>query len=111
MPTRRARAAPSCTRAVGTTTGNRNQTWWYDAGQRSPHTGLTQDRCVDVPGTAKEGTAVTLWNCHGGANQKFVRESGTLRPASDTGLCLGLASPKEPLKLQKCNGSANQKFA
>lgn len=95
-------------------TGNRNQTWWYDGGpggQQSLHTGLTQDRCIDVPGTAKEGTAVTLWNCHGGANQKFVREAGTLRPASATGLCLGLASPKEPLRLQKCDGSPNQKFA
>ncbi|MEV0318887.1 ricin-type beta-trefoil lectin domain protein [Streptomyces sp. NPDC050658] len=95
-------------------TGNRNQTWWYDGssgGQQSLHTGLTQDRCVDVPGTAKEGTAVTLWNCHGGANQKFVREAGTIRPASNAGLCLTLAGAKEPLKLQKCTGAANQRFA
>ncbi|MEU3738806.1 ricin-type beta-trefoil lectin domain protein [Streptomyces sp. NPDC032198] len=95
-------------------TGNRNQTWWYDGGaggRQSLHTGLTQDRCLDVPGTAKEGTAVTLWNCHGGANQKFVREAGTLRPADASGLCLTLAGAKEPLRLQKCTGAANQRFA
>ncbi|MFE0106364.1 ricin-type beta-trefoil lectin domain protein [Streptomyces sp. NPDC059009] len=62
-------------------------------------------------GSYKEGTAVTLWNCHGGANQQFVRQSGTLRPAADTGLCLGLSAPKEPLRLQRCNGSASQRFA
>lgn len=65
---------------------------------------------MDVPGTAKEGTAVTLWNCHGGANQKFVREAGTLRPTADTGLCLTLAGAKEPVRLQKCTGAANQRF-
>ncbi|MFF9895428.1 ricin-type beta-trefoil lectin domain protein [Streptomyces longispororuber] len=93
-------------------TGNRNQTWWYDATRQSLHTGLTHDRCVDVPkGAYREGTAVTLWNCHGGANQKFVRQSGTLRPAADTGLCLTLSGPKEPLRLQKCAGSADQRFA
>ncbi|MER5299185.1 ricin-type beta-trefoil lectin domain protein [Streptomyces lasiicapitis] len=95
-------------------TGNRNQTWWYDAEQQSLHTGLTQDRCVDVPeGTYKEGTAVTLWNCHGGANQKFVERSGTIRPAADPALCLTLSGPKEPLRLQKCEGAgaATQRFA
>ncbi|MGW6533228.1 ricin-type beta-trefoil lectin domain protein [Streptomyces venezuelae] len=96
-------------------TGNRNQTWWYDdapGGQRSLHTGLTQDRCLDVPDSAyKEGTALTLWNCHGGGNQKFVRDAGTVRPAADTGLCLTLAGAKEPVRLQKCTGAANQRFA
>ncbi|QDQ13452.1 ricin-type beta-trefoil lectin domain protein [Streptomyces spectabilis] len=93
-------------------TGNRNQTWWYDAERQSLRTGLTHDRCVDVPeGAYKEGAAVTLWNCHGGGNQKFERRSGTLRPAADTGLCLTLAGPKEPLRLQKCAGAASQRFA
>ncbi|MEW2528969.1 ricin-type beta-trefoil lectin domain protein [Streptomyces sp. NPDC047071] len=93
-------------------TGNRNQTWWYDTGQQALRTGLTHDRCVDVPeGAYKEGAAVTLWNCHGGDNQKFVRQSGTLRPAAATGLCLTLAGPKEPLRLQKCAGAASQRFA
>ncbi|MGW1889724.1 ricin-type beta-trefoil lectin domain protein [Streptomyces sp. NPDC002004] len=92
--------------------GNRNQTWWYDGDRKSLHTGLTQDRCVDVPGgTYRAGAAVILWNCHGGANQQFVRESGTIRPAAATGLCLTLASSKDPVKLQTCNGSANQRFA
>ncbi|MGV9884500.1 ricin-type beta-trefoil lectin domain protein [Streptomyces sp. NPDC003006] len=93
-------------------TGNRNQTWWYDGGQKSLHTGLTQDRCLDVPdGAYKEGAAVVLWNCHGGGNQKFVREAGTVRPAAASELCLTLAGAKEPLRLQKCAGTANQRFA
>ncbi|MGA4851026.1 ricin-type beta-trefoil lectin domain protein [Streptomyces sp. G5(2025)] len=92
-------------------TGNRNQSWWYDGTRRSLHTGLTQDRCLDVPdGAYKEGAAVVLWNCHGGGNQKFVREAGTVRPAAADGLCLSLAGAKEPLRLQKCTGAANQRF-
>ncbi|MVO83385.1 hypothetical protein GPA10_01085 [Streptomyces sp. p1417] len=67
---------------------------------------------MDVPGSSyEEGVAVTLWNCHGGGNQKFVRDAGTLRPAADTGLCVTLAGPEEPLRLQRCAGAANQRFA
>ncbi|MFI6082725.1 ricin-type beta-trefoil lectin domain protein [Streptomyces sp. NPDC051217] len=93
----------------------RNQGWWYDtgagAGARSLHSELSHDRCLDVPsGTYRAGTAVTLWDCHGGANQKFVREAGTVRPASADTLCLTLASARDPLRLQNCDGSANQRF-
>ncbi|MCX4819112.1 ricin-type beta-trefoil lectin domain protein [Streptomyces sp. NBC_01142] len=92
--------------------GGRNQGWWYDSARKSLHTELTQDRCVDIPGgTYAAGSAVTVWNCHGGSNQQFVRQSGTIRPAAATGLCLTLAAAKEPLRLQPCNGAANQRFA
>jgi hypothetical protein len=90
----------------------RNQGWWYDAARRSLHTELTQDRCVDVPGGGYQaGAALILWNCHGGANQQFVRNAGTIRPASATGLCLTLATGKDVLRLQPCDGSARQRFA
>lgn len=67
---------------------------------------------MDVPGSAyKAGTALVLWNCHGGANQQFVRQGDTLRPAAATGLCLTLASAKDNVRLQNCDGSAGQRFA
>ncbi|WP_327325811.1 ricin-type beta-trefoil lectin domain protein [Streptomyces sp. NBC_01210] len=92
--------------------GGRNQGWWYDSARKSLHTELTQDRCLDVPGGSyAAGAAVVVWNCHGGANQQFVRTGGTIRPSSATGLCLTLASAKEPVRLQPCTGAANQRFA
>ncbi|UUN28951.1 ricin-type beta-trefoil lectin domain protein [Streptomyces sp. FIT100] len=92
--------------------GGRNQGWWYDPERRSVHTELTQDRCLDVPrGDYRAGAALVVWNCHGAANQQFVRQSGTLRPASATGLCLTQAAARQPLRLQACDGSASQRFA
>ncbi|MEV6395197.1 ricin-type beta-trefoil lectin domain protein [Streptomyces sp. NPDC051907] len=92
--------------------GGRNQNWWYDPTRTSLHTELTQDRCVDVPGgDYTAGKALQLWNCHGGANQRFVRQAGTIRPAEATGMCLTLASARQPLRLQPCTGTANQRFA
>ncbi|MEU4497195.1 ricin-type beta-trefoil lectin domain protein [Streptomyces sp. NPDC023998] len=92
--------------------GGRNQGWWYDAARGSLHTELTQDRCLDVPGARYEaGAALIVWNCSGAANQRFVRASGTLRPASAEGLCATLGSAREALRLQPCNGSAGQRFA
>ncbi|WP_156725825.1 ricin-type beta-trefoil lectin domain protein [Streptomyces apocyni] len=92
--------------------GERHQGWWYDKSTKSLHIEQTHDRCLDVPeGTYTEGAALTLWNCHGGANQRFTNDSGTLRPAEANGLCVTLASPKGAVKLQKCDGSASQRFA
>lgn len=59
----------------------------------------------------RAGATVILWNCSGAANQQFVRQSGTVRPAASTGLCLTLAAAKDPLKLQACDGTAKQRFA
>jgi hypothetical protein len=92
--------------------GGRNQQWWYDTQQRSLHSGLSHDRCVDVPGANyTAGTAVELWNCHGGGNQQFVRQNGTIRPAAAQGLCLTLGGATELVRLQACDGSARQQFA
>ncbi|TVL93917.1 ricin-type beta-trefoil lectin domain protein [Streptomyces sp. SAJ15] len=92
--------------------GGRNQEWWHDAKRGSLHTALTQDRCVDVPdGRYTAGAALVLWNCHGGANQTFTRTAGTLRPTAAPDLCLTLAAPKDPVRLQKCDGGAAQRFA
>jgi hypothetical protein len=91
--------------------GGRNQGWWYDSGRRSLHIETTHDRCLDVPVGYTAGRALVLWNCHGGTNQQFVRQSGTIRPAAATGLCLTLATAKDPLRLQTCDGSARQRFS
>lgn len=92
--------------------GGRNQDWWYDSATQTLHTALSQDRCVDVPSADyKAGAGLILWNCSGAANQKFVPQSGTIRPASATSLCLTLASATDQVKLQSCNGSASQRFA
>ncbi|WND39660.1 ricin-type beta-trefoil lectin domain protein [Streptomyces sp. BB1-1-1] len=91
--------------------GGRNQGWWYDPARGTIHTELTQDRCLDVPDTRyPAGTGLVLWNCHGGAHQKFVRDGATIRPTSARGLCLTLAGPSEPLRIQNCDGSENQHF-
>ncbi|MEV3989362.1 ricin-type beta-trefoil lectin domain protein [Streptomyces sp. NPDC049837] len=90
----------------------RNQDWWYDPARGSLHTALTHDRCLDVPGAAYQaGKALVLWNCSGVANQKFVRQGTTLRPAAATSLCLTLGAAKDPLRLQACDGTAKQRFA
>ncbi|MBB5117250.1 Ricin B lectin [Streptomyces eurocidicus] len=93
-------------------TGNRNQEWSYDTATGALRTALSHDRCVDVPeGKYVAGAAVVLWNCHGGGNQKFVRNGSGFRPAAADGLCLTLSSAKDPVRLQKCDGSASQRFA
>ncbi|MET9292816.1 ricin-type beta-trefoil lectin domain protein [Streptomyces sp. NPDC003077] len=94
--------------------GQRNQGWWYDAGQRSFHVEQTHDRCLDVPGGKYEaGVGLVLWNCSGAANQQFVRDaaSGSIRPAAAPRLCLTLGSAKDALRLRACDGSAGQRFA
>ncbi|MCC3766962.1 ricin-type beta-trefoil lectin domain protein [Streptomyces sp. UNOC14_S4] len=93
--------------------GARNQLWWYDPQRGSLHSGLTHDRCLDVPGgTYSAGAALELWNCHGGDNQKFTRPAdGTFRPAAAAQLCVTLATAKDALRLQPCDGSAAQRFA
>ncbi|MEU5085193.1 ricin-type beta-trefoil lectin domain protein [Streptomyces sp. NPDC021356] len=92
--------------------GTRNQNRWYDSARRTFHTELTQDRRLDVPGAQyRAGAALIIWNCSGAADQKFVRDGGTVRPAAATGLCLARTTARQPLRLQNCDGSAGQRFA
>ncbi|OEU96274.1 ricin-type beta-trefoil lectin domain protein [Streptomyces oceani] len=92
--------------------GQRNQGWWHDEASGQLYTELTQDRCVDVPeGAYEAGTALVLWDCLGKENQRFVTEGDTIRPAAASELCLTLAEPEAPVRLQKCDGSEQQRFA
>ncbi|MGW0607297.1 ricin-type beta-trefoil lectin domain protein [Streptomyces sp. NPDC002644] len=92
--------------------GGRNQDWWYDGTRRTLHSALSHDRCLDVRGgSLTAGARLVLWDCHGNANQQFVRQGATLRPASSTGLCVTLPSATAGLVLRACTGAADQRFA
>ncbi|WP_103351380.1 ricin-type beta-trefoil lectin domain protein [Amycolatopsis sp. CA-128772] len=75
--------------------------------------GQGSGRCLDIEanGTA-DGTAVELWDCHGGNNQKWVRTGSTLtNPA--TGKCLDANSSTangSPARLWSCTGSGGQNW-
>ncbi len=68
------------------------------------------DKCIDSP-AAKDGTALRLWTCTGGASQKFTFENGTIRYQ---GLCMDLAWGESAngtrIQLAKCSGGPAQRF-
>lgn len=90
----------------------RGQEWWYDEESRTLHSGLTQDRCLDVPeGNSEPGTGLVLWNCSGENNQQFTRgDDGTLRPVAAPQSCLTLPGAREAVRLEKCAGTDSQRF-
>ncbi|SFD17071.1 ricin-type beta-trefoil lectin domain protein [Streptomyces aidingensis] len=101
------------TEATGTPcTGARAQQWWHDPATGALHTALSHDRCLDIPGgDYGAGTALTVWDCHGGDNQRFTRSaSGTLAPAAAPDLCVTQSGPGARLTLQPCTGSPGQRF-
>jgi hypothetical protein len=66
-----------------------------------PITGLA-GKCID-----RSGTQVTLWSCHGGINQAWVRsQDGAIRSQNFT--CLDAGSNQ--VKSVTCNGSALQQW-
>ncbi|MEV6829483.1 ricin-type beta-trefoil lectin domain protein [Amycolatopsis sp. NPDC051102] len=75
--------------------------------------GQGSGRCVDIQanGTA-DGTAIALWDCNGGNNQKWTRTGSTFtNPA--TGKCLDANSSTangSPVRLWGCNGSGGQNW-
>nr|WP_240979622.1 ricin-type beta-trefoil lectin domain protein [Streptomyces sp. HNM0574] len=91
--------------------GERAQTWWYDEDTRALRTGLTHDRCLDVPeGRAEPGTELVLWNCSAETQQRFLRQDGTFRPVAAPDLCLTLDTTGAPTRLTPCTDSPNQHF-
>jgi hypothetical protein len=95
--------------------GGRNQGFWYDPTYRSLHVQLSHDRCLDVSGgTLAAGRAVNIYNCHGGANQKWLLAGNQIKPASNSGLCLAFDSPllgTPRLRLATCGSSARQQWS
>ena len=78
--------------------------------------GVGSDRCVDVPGAARDaGSPLHLWDCHGGENQRFTvpvpGSSGALRIYGN--LCVEADSgmdPEESVTIQPCTGAAAQRW-
>ncbi|MGM1064955.1 ricin-type beta-trefoil lectin domain protein, partial [Saccharothrix sp. Mg75] len=76
--------------------------------------GVQSGRCVDVPGTtATNGTQAQLWDCHGGANQRFTHTSGRQLQLSGT-KCLDASNQGTAngtaVVVWDCNGQANQQW-
>ena len=76
----------------------------------------TLGRCLDInAGGTANGSVVQLWDCNGGANQKWVQQANgsLLNPVS--GRCLdspgGSTANGTKLEIYDCNGSPGQKFS
>ncbi|MFJ4680367.1 ricin-type beta-trefoil lectin domain protein [Kitasatospora sp. NPDC088783] len=91
-----------------------DQQWVWANGALSHH-GL----CLDVVGASTANlTKVDLWECNGGANQKWQPQpDGTLRsalPAAGSGICLDDpgydTTDGTQLIVYTCNGGANQRW-
>jgi alpha-galactosidase len=75
--------------------------------------GASSARCLDVYGNrTAPGTAVEIWSCHGGANQRWtptatgeLRVQGGCLDAHDNG-----TAPGTRVQLWTCNGGANQQW-
>lgn len=61
---------------------SKDQDWWVNSyGQVQNH---ANQLCIDIAGgRMASGSSVIMWNCHGGANQRFLLSN--LRPASALG--------------------------
>jgi hypothetical protein len=72
-------------------------------------------KCLDAEGSGSaDGTKAILWDCHGGANQRWnVNANGTITNAQ-SGKCLdadsrGTANGTKII-LWSCNGGTNQQW-
>ncbi|WP_249227817.1 ricin-type beta-trefoil lectin domain protein [Kutzneria sp. CA-103260] len=91
--------------------GQAAESWtWVNAALT--HEGL----CLDVTGAGTtNGTKVELWECNGGANQKWQPQPDGSLKSTLSGLCLddpGFTTTNgTQLEIWDCNGGANQKWA
>ncbi|GIF74480.1 RICIN domain-containing protein [Asanoa siamensis] len=76
--------------------------------------GVASQRCVDIPGTTTaNGTQAQLWDCNGGANQRWTHTAGRqltvygdkCLDASNRGTANGTAAI-----IWDCNGQSNQQW-
>ena len=74
------------------------------------------NKCLDASGSGtSNGTVVHIWDCNGGANQQWNRNSNGTITSAQSGLCLdavgaGTANGTQ-LNLWACNGGGNQQWA
>jgi alpha-galactosidase len=85
-------------------------------GTQSPPVGsafvsASSGRCLDVPnGTTTNGTQPVIWDCNGGANQRWTVTGDTIQAL---GKCLDAppnATAGAKVQLWDCNGGANQRW-
>jgi hypothetical protein len=75
---------------------------------------VAQNRCIDIDGWGQaNGTRVILWDCHGGANQRFTHTGGQLRVYGSK--CLDVDSGRDVnggvVHLWDCqSGNGNQQW-
>jgi O-glycosyl hydrolase len=74
--------------------------------------GLEAGLCVDVPaGSQANGTAVTLWDCNGGANQQWAATpAGQLTVYGDKCLEAAGTTDGSAARINDCTGAATQKW-
>jgi hypothetical protein len=77
--------------------------------------GAQSGKCLEDPSySTTNGTAVDLYTCNGGANQKRTVTDGGTVVGRQSGLCLDVTGQAtangSPLELCACNGGANQKW-
>ncbi|ADD45687.1 ricin-type beta-trefoil lectin domain protein [Stackebrandtia nassauensis] len=89
--------------------GGRNQGYYYDQSLGSLHVELSHDRCVDF-GNGAVGAKLTLRNCDGGTDQKFVIDDQGVHPKGDTSRCAAFASGGSGanLVIANCGGSGSK---
>jgi poly(hydroxyalkanoate) depolymerase family esterase len=73
--------------------------------------GAASGRCLDVPGSnSANGTQPIIWDCSGGANQRWTASGQTLQ---SLGKCLDAplnATAGSRVQIWDCNGGANQRW-
>ncbi|WP_199044644.1 RICIN domain-containing protein, partial [Glycomyces salinus] len=72
-------------------------------------------KCLDAEGGGtSDGTAVIVWDCHGGSNQQWnVGSDGSITSAA-SGLCLDVSGASTAngalVQLWSCHGGDNQRW-
>lgn len=72
-----------------------------------------QDFCIEVKSSLPaDGTPVRFARCNGQSKQRWVYQSGSLRPDTDTSLCLDsndvMQYPANDIIVAKCSKTKNQ---
>lgn len=68
-------------------------------------------RCLDAAGGTRQGAQIILWDCHGGANQKWQIQGDRV---TQGGLCIdvwgAVPAPWIGVQLWPCHGGSNQSW-
>ncbi|WP_028049199.1 PQQ-dependent sugar dehydrogenase [Cellulomonas sp. URHD0024] len=82
----------------------------------APIVGVGSGRCLDVDGAARTAkTGVSIYDCHGGANQAWSLTTNGELQVYDAATCLDVAgndtTAPAVVQIYPCNGGQNQKWA